>query len=92
MPDTAGLTVEWIDAGRDPQCEPNPAYPNGKDLDVSNGAAKTCSTQLPYPARRCGHYVVNCTACRMTVAVTTAGRTDDPRSIRLACRPAREAP
>jgi len=24
--------IKWIDRGREPQCAPDPAYPNGKDL------------------------------------------------------------
>jgi len=78
--------VTWVDAGREPQCPPNPAYPNGIDLDASRGADKTCKVDLPYPARRCGRYEVKCSACGATLAVTTAGRTDDPRSVRIACQ------
>jgi uncharacterized protein len=34
---TAGsFKIEWIDRGREPQCPPNPAYPNGVDLDGAN--------------------------------------------------------
>ncbi len=80
------ITVEWIDGHREPQCKPNPNYPNGIDLDVSMGANKTCSIELPYPAKRCGYFMVRCKACDQTIAVTTAGRPDDPRSIKLACR------
>lgn len=81
-----GLSVEWVDHGREPQCPPNPQYPNGIDADVSKGAVKTCHTDLPYPAKRCGHYVVRCGACGMSVALTTAGRPDDPRSVTIACK------
>lgn len=77
--------VEWIDHGREPQCAPNPLYPKGIDLDASLGARRTCKVDLPYPARRCGHYAVWCSACGMTLAVTTAGRVDDPRSVTVAC-------
>lgn len=80
------LTVEWVDSGREPQCKPDPAYPDGKDMDVSFGAAATCKTALPYPAKRCGYFVVACPICGIRVGVTTAGRPDDPRSIKVACR------
>lgn len=80
------LHSEWLDRGREPQCEPNSAYPLGMDIDVSRGAVATCSMALPYPAKRCGLHVVRCSDCTASVAITTAGRIDDARSIKLACR------
>lgn len=77
--------ITWIDGGREPRCAPNPDYPNGKDCDGSMGAKVTCTAQLPCPAKRCGHYIVKCKTCGFTAAVTTAGRPDDPRSIKLPC-------
>jgi hypothetical protein len=82
----ANLTVEWIDRGREPQVKPNPEFPNGVDLDISKGKAVTCQTALPYPARRCGYYVVSCSLCDLRVCLATAGRPDDPRSIKVACK------
>lgn len=81
-----GLDVKWVDRGREPQCPPNPEHPEGIDVDASHGASKTCQTKLPYPAERCGLYVVKCNSCGMSVALTTAGRTDDPRSVTIACK------
>jgi hypothetical protein len=78
--------IDWIDRGREPQCAPNPKYPRGVDIDSSDGAEKTCASALPYPAKRCGYFVVKCRTCGMTAMVTTAGRPDDPRSLRLACK------
>jgi hypothetical protein len=83
---TGRFKVDWRDAGREPRCAPNPEYPNGIDRDCSGGASQTCSATLPYPARRCGSYFVECEICGIRVAVTTAGRPDDPRSVRIACR------
>lgn len=80
------MKIEWIDAGREPRVAPNPEYPDGKDLDTSDGAAKSCFTELPYPARRCGTYIVECETCGLRVGVTTAGRPDDPRSLKVACK------
>lgn len=80
------MTVTWIDGHREPQCPSDPNYPKGVDLDVSAGAQRTCKTQLAYPAKRCGRYTIVCEICGLTVAVSTAGRADDPRSITLACR------
>lgn len=79
------LKAEWVDHDRLPQCPPNPKFPNGIDVDTSDGAAKTCSIDLPYPTKGCGHYVIRCDICRMCFALTTAGRPDDPRTVTLAC-------
>jgi len=79
------LYSKWHDAGREPQCAPNPAYPDGIDLVVGTGP-RMCATNLPYPAKRCGHYLVGCTVCGQRIAITTAGRPDDPRSIKMECR------
>jgi hypothetical protein len=78
--------VEWLDRGREPQYPPNPAYPEGIDVDLSDGAERACTVALPYPARRIGAYIVTCSTCGLRVGLTTAGRPDDPRSVRLACK------
>jgi len=78
--------VVWLDSGREPQCPPNPLFPNGVDLDSSNGADRSCKVDLPYPARRCGIYEVTCLVCGLTLVITTAGRADDPRSVTAACQ------
>jgi hypothetical protein len=84
------LDIAWLDHGREPQCKPDPSFPTGVDVDLSRGAdvthVTTCSAQLPYPARRCGMYIIKCKLCGLCVTLTTAGRPDDPRSIKLACR------
>lgn len=79
--------ITWVDGEREPQCAPNPAYPKGIDVDMSYGAAQTCYTELPYPARRCGAYHIECGKCGQRIAVTTAGRPDDPRSLKVGCLP-----
>jgi hypothetical protein len=79
------LHVRWIDRGREPKCAPNPRFPKGVDVDVSRGAAQCCHKMLPYPAKRCGAYIVECSECGVSVGITTAGRVDDPRSVRVAC-------
>lgn len=75
--------IEWIDHGREPQCAPDPAYPFGKDIDA--GVKVACKAVLPYPAKRCGLYIVECETCGTRVAITTAGRPDDPRSVAIPC-------
>ena len=82
----AEFDVEWMDSGREPQCPPNPKYPEGIDIDISNGSGVSCLVELPYPARRCGLYRLHCRTCGFTAGVTTAGRPDDPRSVRIACQ------
>ena len=76
-------TVTFLDSGREPQCAPNPAYPEGKDI-VEDSCG--CYFALPYPAPRCGVLVVECDICHKRVGVTVAGRIDDPRSLQMACR------
>jgi hypothetical protein len=79
------MNIHWRDAGKDPVCLADPKYPNGMDLDVSGGAKKTCAVELPYPAKRIGSYTIECPVCGARIGCTTAGRADDPRSIKIAC-------
>lgn len=83
------IKVKWIDAHKEPRCKPNPEYPNGIDVDLtlkSERLAQTCVTTLPYPAPRIGAYLLECNVCGFKAYITTAGRPDDPRSVRLPCR------
>jgi DNA-directed RNA polymerase subunit RPC12/RpoP len=82
---TAQFRIDWFDSGREPRVAPDPKYPDGINVDGSNGAKTTCVAKLPYPAKRCGHYLVRCRRCGLKVAITTAGRPDDPKSVKLAC-------
>lgn len=47
---------------------------------------ESCRVALPYPAKRCGAYVVTCRICGTRTGVTTAGRADDPRSLTVSCK------
>lgn len=80
------MKITFIDHGREPKCKPNPAYPKGIDVDMSLGAKMTCLTAVPYPAPRCGMMLIECDRCGLRVGVTVAGRVDDPRSVKVACR------
>jgi len=82
---TEGFKITWLDSGLEPRCAPNPNYPNGIDVDVSDGALKTCRVELPYPAKRIGRYRVECEKCGIKAECTTAGRPDDPTSITIGC-------
>lgn len=78
--------ITFMDSGREPKCPPNPAFPIGMDIDVSEGVTKTCKVTLPYPAPRCGAMIVKCLTCGYTAAITVAGRVDDARTVKLPCK------
>lgn len=81
------IKVTWIDRFREPKCAPNPAHPDGIDVDLRTNKIRTgCAVELPYPAKRCGLYVVDCLKCGYRAAITTAGRPDDPRKVTLPCK------
>lgn len=80
------LKVTWIDRGLSPRNPPDPNYPDGLDVEMlADPLGKICSTPLPYPAKRIGFYVIECDVCGLRVMLTTAGRADDPRSVRVNC-------
>ena len=70
------------------RCAPNPAYPNGIAITIPHDGEFSCKANLPYPAPECGHFLVTCLVCKLSVAVTAAGRPDDPISIALPCKDA----
>lgn len=79
--------IEWIDHGREPQCKPDPLYPTGKTIPAFGPLnAQKCEVDLPYPAKRCGLYIVECQLCGIRIGATTAGRPDDPCKIIIACK------
>ena len=78
-------TVEWLDSGREPVCSPDPRYPEGIDVPRLDGEQNHCKVLLPYPAKRCGLYIVTCSLCDSVIGLTTAGRPDDPRSVEMPC-------
>lgn len=81
------IDVTFLDSGREPTCKPNPKYPDGMDVDLRQHALqKYCCRSVPYPAPRCGTYSIKCTVCGIVVAVTVAGRADDPRTVTLPCK------
>jgi len=90
MTSPAKFKIDWIDSGREPQCAPNPDFPTGIDINIARLEnaleAPSCFTLLPYPAKRCGYFYVECETCGTNAVITTAGRRDDPRSVRIPCR------
>lgn len=81
------FTVLWHDSGFEPSCPPNPAAPTGIAIDAvpPDWDGKVCSLDLPYPAKRIGVYKVVCNVCGFSLGITTAGRPDDPKSVRFPC-------
>jgi hypothetical protein len=82
---TDQFIIRWIDAGLEPECAPDPKYPHGIDIDLTIPGTPACETALPYPAKRIGHHLIVCTKCGLRFEVTTAGRPDDPRSVKFPC-------
>lgn len=78
------LKVDFATKGEEATQPPDPAYPHGVDIDVSDGRYPACSTVLPRVAT-IGYFVVTCDACGKKAMVTAAGRPDDPRSYKMAC-------
>jgi hypothetical protein len=78
--------IRWVDSGREPRMAADPKYPTGTDLDMSKGKQPACTARLPYPAKRCGWYVIICKHCGTDALISTAGRADDPRSAKLPCK------
>jgi hypothetical protein len=69
------------------QCAPDPEYPNGIELDLRGEAGlPSCLVPLKYPAPECGVWMVDCSSCSILIAVTAAGRPDDPRSVQIPCK------
>lgn len=86
QPGGARFSVDWIDADREATYPADPGYPNGVAIDVALDAPHACRVELPWPAARVGQWVVVCRECGFAVALETAGRCDDPQSVRMPCR------
>ena len=82
--------VTWVDRKCDARCSPNPEWPAGIRLDMTRHGEGGCLYVLPYPAPRCGLYLITCRECGVAAAVTAAGRADDPVSVKLPCDKAKQ--
>jgi hypothetical protein len=78
--------IDFRSHNRKATCAPDPAYPHGIDVDMTDGAKVACLAMLPYPAACCGLWIVECQTCGKRAGITAAGRPDDPRSLKLACK------
>jgi hypothetical protein len=85
-PPSSGILVDWVDQHRPPKHPPDPAWPNGAAIDVALNALRACRLELPYPAARCGLWVITCKQCGYAMSLATTGQADDPRSVRVPCR------
>jgi hypothetical protein len=83
-----GFKIEWRNRGGKPVVPPNPRYPDGIDVDISQGATPSCYVPLPYPTGKdtVGGWFIECEECGLTAYVTAASRSDDPRSVKLPCK------
>jgi len=81
------FTITFVASGRGKaQCPPDENYPNGIALDMAPGIKRACITTLPYPAPECGYFIIDCQICKIHVAVTAAGRPDDPITVNIPCK------
>lgn len=85
-PEASRFFVDWVDQQYETTQPPDPTYPNGTAIDVAMDAPRACRIELPCPAPRCGLFVITCRACGYSIALATAGRADDPRTVRMPCR------
>jgi hypothetical protein len=82
----AKAKIRFVCSGRGKaRCKSHPDYPNGIAVDGSNSALPRCKFDLGYPAPACGMWVIDCENCGISVAVTAAGRRDDPKSVTVNC-------
>ena len=80
-------SVVFIPNGRGKaKCQPNPSYPNG--IVINQGCPEPCCLVklTPYPTPELGLLLVECETCGLKVAITAAGRPDDPTAVYLPCR------
>jgi hypothetical protein len=78
--------VEWHGAGRKAQLQADPDYPHGISVNLSDSDERSCQVILPYPAPECGYWQVTCSECGFKIAISAAGRADDPTDVTIACR------
>jgi hypothetical protein len=81
----AKFEVSWLKRADRSTQKPDPAYPNGVIANLSKGAVQVCQVNLQYPAPCPGTHFIRCKLCGITVAVTAAGRVDDPTVAVIAC-------
>jgi hypothetical protein len=83
----SAFTKQWVWRSRLPaQSQPNPEFPYGLAMDLRTGPGLACKVALTYPAPGVGTWLLTCVNCGMTLAVTAAGRADDPTEVTITCK------
>lgn len=78
--------IFFVPSGRGKVQHPaDPNFPDGVRSDGRAGPGPSCTIEFPYPAPECGYFIAVCLSCGFRVAVTAAGRVDDPRSLMVSC-------
>lgn len=77
--------ITWLKRAERATQKPNPEYPNGMIANLSGGAVQACQVNLEYPAPCPGTHLIHCKLCDVNVAITAAGRVDDPVVAIIAC-------
>jgi hypothetical protein len=77
--------IKFLSANRVAKLPPNEDFPYGVVIDLSVGASKSCTVNIPYPAPCCGVMQIDCDKCGNRIVVTVAGRADDPHTVKMAC-------
>jgi hypothetical protein len=80
------LHATFIDEGRQAEHPPDPNFPLGIGVDCTAGRPG-CAVALRYPALGIGKWFIRCDACGTNALVSAAGRSDDPHTVRLPCKP-----
>src|SRR5262245_18491236 len=78
--------LHWLPKAEAAQEAARPEFPNGIDVDLSEGSPHSCKCDLPYPAAGNGMHAVECLICGLRAGVTAAGRVDDPKSVKFRCK------
>lgn len=81
------ISIEWKGAGRKATQPPNPGYPKGIVVRGKDNVP-ACKAIPKYPAPECGVWLLECSICGSSIAVTAAGRIDDPCEIWVPCKTA----
>ena len=80
------FNIRWIDGDNIKTItRPDPAYPDGINLDQSSGQRPACRVILSYPAIGRGSHFGFCELCGNSFMVLANGAVDDPRSVTVAC-------
>lgn len=80
-----GPKARFHPTGRQATQPPKPGYPEGLVVDTAADTDIQCAVDLQYPADCIGMWEVRCKTCGISLSLTAAGRTDDPRRVVVGC-------